>query len=190
MLVDADGAVTIIDYGFAGAPGRAWRAGVDFFMEPELAAAQLARGSAPLTARGEQYSLAALVQLLLTGAYTHDFSLDGEEMLHQLLEIPPRTPDGALGPVLARALAKVPEDRFGSVAELLDAFRAAAPEATPPLIRKPPSILEDVLARLARPDELALAAPTASAMNGGAGFAYPTASACRCTTRHSPPSRR
>ena len=172
VLVDGDGAVTIIDFGYAGPPGYPWRAGIDFFMEPELAAARLSRGSAPLSERGEQYALAALVQLMLTGSYTHDFSLDGEAMLRQLLELPPRTPDGPLGAVLVRALAKAPEERFGSVAQLLDAFRAAMPAVAPRVVRRTPAILDEVLARLAKPEALELPAPTASAMNGAAGFAY------------------
>lgn len=194
VLVDADGAVTIIDYGFAaqaahaGVLGGGGRAGVDFFMEPEVARARVAGEPLPVASpRGEQYAIAALVFLLLTGAHTHAFSLEEQEMLHELAERPPLSfaavgaPDlPAVAAVLTRALAKEPGARFGSVAQLRDAFHAAAardrrPPGAPPRGGPAAALLESVLARLAIPGELAndgLEAPTASVMNGAAGFAY------------------
>jgi serine/threonine protein kinase len=194
VLVDADGAVTIIDFGLAtrpAAPGTpSWdgRGGIDFFLEPEIATARLAGRPppAPSTA-GEQYSLGALVYLLLTGAHTHAFSLEPEEMLRQLLEQPPLPFDrhGAwempvVERTISRTLAKDPSARYRSVSSLLRSFRAAAKRdrkrsamATRPA--PDPPLLDDVLGRLAAPGELfagGLDAPTASIMNGGAGFAY------------------
>ncbi|MDQ3933622.1 MAG: protein kinase, partial [Actinomycetota bacterium] len=194
-LVDAAGAVAIIDFGLAvraggGAAGP--RGGIDFFMEPEVARAHLARRPPPPpTSAGEQYCLAAMLYLLLTGAHTHAFSLEPEPMLRQLVKEPPlpfrrhgTTDLPAVEAVLGRALAKEPGDRYPSTTELLASFRDAAARdqetaggaRTPP----PPSsaareLLDDVLARLAVPGDLfagELPAPTASAMNGGAGFGY------------------
>ncbi|MDW5595747.1 lanthionine synthetase LanC family protein [Conexibacter stalactiti] len=193
-----DGSVTLIDFGLAtrpAAPGSVHaglRGGVDFFLDPETAAARLARGATPaLSPAGEQYSLGALLQLLLTGAHTHDFSLEPEQMLRQLVEQPPvpfsRHDAGDLAAVervVGRALAKQPEERFASTRALLDAFRQAAaedlsrPRAAPPRRAEQAAarqLVDDVLGRLAVPGPLydgGLAAPTASAMNGGAGFAY------------------
>jgi len=198
VLVDAESAITIIDYGLAGqrcergTPAAGARGGIDFFMESELAAARLAgRPSPALSCAGEQYSLGSLLYLLLTGAHTHAFSLEEQEMLRQLLEQPPlpfhRHGVGDLPAVertLARALAKDPGARYRSLAYLLRSFRAAAARdlerargagraAREPQRRR--QLVDDVLARLAVPGDLfagGLAAPTASAMNGGAGFAY------------------
>ncbi|HEY3830444.1 MAG TPA: lanthionine synthetase LanC family protein [Solirubrobacteraceae bacterium] len=197
-FVDGSGAVTIIDYGLAGRPLAAnmpvapWRGGVDFFMEPEIASARLTGDRDPLLSfQGEQYSLGALLYLLLTGAHTHAFSLEHEEMLRQLLEQSPlpfarhgARDLPAIERTLARALNKDPAKRYRSSGYLLRAFRAAATRdrrrtqiAT--LARTEPGpgerLLEEVLARLALGGELftgKLAPPTASAMNGGAGFAY------------------
>ena len=91
MCVDGSGTVTIIDYGLAGkatpdSRHGGLRGGIDFFMEPEVASARLAGRPEPaLSLRGEQYSLGALLYLVLTGAHTHAFSLEHEEMLRQLL---------------------------------------------------------------------------------------------------------
>jgi serine/threonine-protein kinase len=198
LLVDAHGSVKIIDFGLAAGPplssgsASGWRGGIDFFMEPELAAARLAgRQSAPLSAAGEQYSLASLLYLLLTGAYTHEFSLEQDEMLRQLLEQPPvpfqdRGVDDLLAVerVLARALAKDPGSRWPTVLEFRRAFRSAAASDLDRMADTAPAsrtadqvrqLLGEVLERLAVSGPLfggGLAAPTASAMNGGAGFAY------------------
>lgn len=197
VLVAAEGKVTIIDYGLAGRPRKPgtavdWRGGIDFFMEPEIAAERLAgRRSPALSIAGEQYSLGSLLYLLLTGAHTHTFSLGHEEMLRQLLEQPPlpfeRHGVGDLPAVertLARALAKGPGARHRSVAYLLRSFRAAAARDLKRVrsarggARQPSrtrQLLDDVLARLAVPGDLfggGLPAPTTSVMNGGAGLAY------------------
>lgn len=194
LLVGADGRVTVIDFGFAarpaacGAPSAGGRGGVDLFLDPETAAAALAgRPPPPLSASGEQYSLGALLYLLLTGAHTHAFSLEQEEMLRQLLEQPPLPFDRhrawdmpAVERAVARALAKDPEARHRSVADLWRAFRAAAARDRRPAgtaTRPEPArrLLDAVMGRLAAPGELfasGLAAPTASAMHGGAGLAY------------------
>jgi eukaryotic-like serine/threonine-protein kinase len=194
VLVGADGAVTIIDFGLAvmpgtrGTPSAGGRGGIDLFLEPELAAACLAgrRPPAP-SAAGEQYSLGALLYLLLTGAHTHSFSLEQEEMLHQLVEQPPLPfhHHGAWDmPVVertvARTLAKDPSARYRSVSHLLRAFQAAAGRdrrcaRTASQPERAPELLDDVLGRLAAPGSLyagGLAAPTAPVMNGAAGLAY------------------
>lgn len=135
VLVDRDGSVTLIDFGLASRPGDRFvpRGGVDFFMEPESAAAQASgAGASPLTAAGEQYGVAAMLYRLLTGGYTHSFSLEPDEMRRQLLEEPPLPFERhdvqglpAVEPVLRRALSRDPADRFPGMAELLEAYRAA-----------------------------------------------------------------
>ena len=194
VIVGADGSVTLIDFGLAtrpaapGTPSAGERGGIDFFLEPEVAAARLERRPPPASSTaGEQYSVGALLYLLLTGAHTHDFSLEPEEMLHQLLEQPPlpfrrhgawEMP--AVERTVSRALAKDPAARYRTTSSFLRAFRAAAardrsrtlPPTRPAAGRQ---LLDDVLARLGIAGELlerGLEAPTASIQNGAAGFAY------------------
>ena len=131
LLIGSSGQATIIDFGQAHsmserlASGRPGRGVVDLYMEPELARARLDGGKAqPPTPAGEQYSIAALLYFLLSGAHTHDFVLEEGKMLRQVIGDPPRTfaERGLLGfghveRVLRRALEKCPEARFASVRE-------------------------------------------------------------------------
>jgi serine/threonine-protein kinase len=197
VLVEADGSVRLIDFGLAGKPapigtvGRGGRGGVDFFLEPEVAAARLAGEPSPaVTAAGEQYAVAALAYLLISGRHTHEFSLQPEAMLRQLTEVPPLPFEHeggcampAVEAVVRRALEKDPARRHGSMAEFQRQFAAAAtaePQRSParPSRRSgtPAELLDRILDRLAAPDgELfaqGIEAPTAAAMNGGAGFAH------------------
>jgi serine/threonine-protein kinase len=200
VLVGPDERVVLLDFGFAvgGGAGHAVgppvRGGVDFFLEPESAGALLAGRTSEQTPLGEQYSVAALVYLVLTGAHTHSFSLEREQMLRQLRDEPPLPFSTHRGPslpaterVLRRALSRNPADRHLSLAHMLKSLRTAAAsdraaaeratsDASP--TRTPEAgtrLLDGVLARLAAPGPLfdgGLAAPTASAWSGGAGFAY------------------
>jgi eukaryotic-like serine/threonine-protein kinase len=195
VLAEPAGTVGLIDFGLAvepappGTAGSGIRGGVDFFLDPETAAARLAGEMAPvLSVATEQYSIATLLYLLLTGAHTQEFSLEPEEMLRQLVE---REPDPferhgvelpAVEAVVRRGLGKDPAERHDSVAEFRRAFAAAAAAererpatAQRPSRRQGAALLEGVLERLAAPDgELyaeGIEAPTASVMNGAAGFA-------------------
>lgn len=141
VLVGADGRVTVIDYGMATMIGDAERktpprAGVAFFMEPEQARA-LAAGNAPppLTAAGEQYAVAAMLYLALTGTHYLDFSLERSEMLRQIANEAPialaergRQGFGDVEQVLFRALAKEPDQRFVDLAEMRVALAECARE--------------------------------------------------------------
>jgi eukaryotic-like serine/threonine-protein kinase len=188
VLVDAAGRIWLIDFGLAAsrnAPPVIPRGGIDLFLEPELARARLAHVDPPaLSAAGEQYSVAALVYLLVTGAHTHVFALEQEQMLRQLADEPPlrfaahRARDlGAVEETLGRALAKEPSARYPSVEAFRDAFRevsaAQRHRRRPVLRRESESVLADVLERLRGPLlDAALEAPTASVNLGAAGLAY------------------
>ncbi len=191
ILVEAGGRVRLIDFGLAArieSPDRVPRGGIDLFLEPELARARLAGLPAPpASPAGEQYSVAALLYLVLTGAHTHVFSLDEKRMHRQLLADPPlpfATHDARgleiVEPVLARALSKSPGDRFESmeafwehsVPRHLQAEAAGGdrkhslPRSTAPGRRGP---------RTGSPVPLAegeLEPPTASINLGAAGLAY------------------
>jgi serine/threonine protein kinase len=138
LLVDRDGHVRLIDFGFA-VPVDAElqrqaqadeRGGVAFFYEPELARAFLAGKSGVVASKaGEQYAVASMIFQLITGAYTRDFSLGRTEMLREIADLPPLPfvnrgmdawPD--MEAVLHRALSKEPSERFASIADLAAAL--------------------------------------------------------------------
>jgi eukaryotic-like serine/threonine-protein kinase len=152
LLIARDGAVRLLDFGYSRlatlpesleAPGRG---GVAYFYEPEQAAAMREGSQLPsATPAGEQYALAALLYLLAAGAHSRDFSLERAEMLRQVTADPPLSfaergaaPWPQLEAVLARALAKTPEERFPSVSALaaaldrIEAPRTAASEWSRP----------------------------------------------------------
>jgi serine/threonine protein kinase len=136
ILIARDGEVRIVDYGlsrmecdderFALLP----RGGVGFFFDPEYARAALDHSVLPLaTFAGEQYSIGALIYLLVTGRHYLDFSVEKEKLLHQIVEQLPlplaaRGLPGAvaLDRVLLRALSKDPSARFPDVASMAAAY--------------------------------------------------------------------
>lgn len=141
LLISTNGNVYVIDYGLArtacGSDTRcsaAPRAGVPSFYEPEYAKAILASTAPPLsTFAGEQYAIAALLYILLSGRNYLDFSPGRHEMLRQITEQPPiplsaRGLKGTAGldDVLLRALSKNPYARFPDTEAMGTAFREAA----------------------------------------------------------------
>lgn len=194
VLIGSSGRATIIDFGQAhsiidGRPSeRPGRGVVDLYMEPELARARLAGDKAPPpTAAGEQYSIAALVYLLVSGVHTHDFVLEERQMLRQLIGDPPKTfaERGIPGfahteRTLSRALEKRPDARFASVGEfraaLREAFDRDGDEGRPSRGGKTEggSLLDELIARSALGGRLmrdGMEAPSASVNFGSAGLA-------------------
>jgi serine/threonine-protein kinase len=123
--------VLLADFGIARRMGEASRltatsmtVGTVAYAAPE----QLMGGD--VDGRADQYSLAATAFELLTGSppYLHD---NPAAVISQHITAPPpaiagRRPDLAgLDPVLSRALAKAPADRFDSCAEFAAALRAS-----------------------------------------------------------------
>lgn len=199
ILVDANGAVKLIDFGLAHdlaaeeAPSWRPRGGVGFFFDPEFAQARIA-GSSPdsPTVLGEQYSIGALLYLLMTGTYYLDFSLEDSKVMREIVAAPmisfakrdlPDWPE--LENVIARALAKSPANRHTSVgvlAEKLDSLAVPDSQARSSADAKSGDgtackhLLTRVLGRL-RPDGLLFRdglspAPTCSFNYGALGVAY------------------
>jgi eukaryotic-like serine/threonine-protein kinase len=194
VLVASDDSVTILDYGLACwvGPGQSSaannRGGVDLFMTPECALARmLGAPEPPYCAASEQYAVAALVYLMVSGAHTHDFSLEEQPMLRQIARQPPcaladRCVAGLheVEAVLLRALNKDPDARHDSVADMRAAFTAArtATPWRPPVAAAPVETTELIASVLAaaQPEAPLLTqgfeAPTSSLQNGAAGLAY------------------
>jgi eukaryotic-like serine/threonine-protein kinase len=199
VLVDEHNRVKLIDFGLAvpiiseDTSGEAKRGCVDLFMEPELARAHLAEIPPPrVSAASEQYAVAALVYLVLTGAHTHDFVLEERQMKRQIADEPPRAfrERGVselpyLERTLRRALDKDPALRFPTMRDFLrDLSEACAADqeslrnvrvSAPNRLREAPRLLGEVLERLAISGPLIgtrLEAPTSSVSHGAAGIAY------------------
>jgi serine/threonine-protein kinase len=199
VLVDDEGGVKIIDFGFARISGiesefrGAQRAGVAFFFEPEYAkAAQGKLGPPASTALGEQYALAALLYSIATGNHYLEFSIEKEEMLRQIVEDPPLPfirrgvpawPE--LEQVLGKALAKRPAERFATAADFASAVAAIAQSedavaveevVTPAAFPEAQQMVRSVLARMDVGGSLFVAgldaAPRTSVTYGSAGIAY------------------
>jgi hypothetical protein len=193
-LVLADGSVRLIDFGLADSDQLAGelrpreRGGVGFFFEPELAQARLDGHRAPrLNAAGEQYSVAALIYLVLSSVHYLRFSPEKQAMRRQIVEEEPvkfldagLAPSPAVEEVLGRALAKEPTERFGSMTDFAAAFRAAArsdrrhrrQRARDSLVAGAETLTDSLLAKAELDSAGTFSAPTASLTYGAAGLAY------------------
>lgn len=200
VMVASDGTIKIVDYGLArreGIPSQGEiprRGGIGYFFEPEYAQAVLA-GMPPQQASmlGEQYSLAALLYFLFTGAHYLDFSLEKQVVLQQIAqESPLPFPRRGVLPwpdvekLLAQALSKHAAERFPSVQEFAHRLRQVVPgEHDEPLMvmhtaradaRAAEELLNAVLQRVGFSGPLLASrwtgAPTASVTYGAAGTAY------------------
>ena len=101
-----------------------------FLGTPDYSAPEQIQGRA-VDGRADQYALACVAYQLLTGAVPFERDQGMAVLLAHLSEPPPslgsRRPDlpGAADQVLARALAKAPEKRYGSCRDFADALREA-----------------------------------------------------------------
>jgi Protein kinase domain len=137
-LVRDDGRVVILDFGNARPIDAARavdpvRSGIPQFHDPQMACALLAGRLPPAaTPASEQYAIAVLAYLLLTGLQPIDAPAVHDELLQRIVQrsaLPfaargvPAWPE--VEAVLGRGLAKRPADRFPDVASLARAFSLA-----------------------------------------------------------------
>ncbi len=122
--VDVDSVEVSFAGEFLGTPG---------FTAPEQAAAAVGLAAVPVGPAADQYALAAVLYQLLTGSYTHPVE-GGTLALLTRRATSDATPADLADPaglqratqVMMRALARRPEDRFGSVEQFGLALAAAA----------------------------------------------------------------
>jgi len=125
----------LVDFGYswmASQPPRVGRGGLVSFFEPEYLAGERQNVRVPPSAQGEQYSVAALLYLLITGRHYVDFRYEREEMIRQA-EFDSPMPFAARGippwpeieAILFRGLEKDPARRYGSMAEFAAVLGAA-----------------------------------------------------------------
>lgn len=190
VFVADDGAVRLIDFGFgtiAGETPRVGRGGMYQFFEPEYLAAQHRGIELPASPAGEQYALAALLYLMITGNHYVEFRAERVEMIRQAeTEAPLPFAQRDLPPwpeieaILARALSKDPAQRFPGMRAFADALRAVRDAANAELLATPlcddaAPFLETALQAFARGGAMFesgyIEAPVASINYGSAGAA-------------------
>jgi serine/threonine-protein kinase len=190
IIVSDDGSARVIDFGLAcilGQHPRVGRGGMYYFYEPELLAAQRAGGSSPAIPAAEQYSLAAMLYLLIAGDHYLAFRYEREEMVRQVESDDPLpftarnlAPWPEIEAILGRALSKDPAQRYESTAAFATALRnahgAAVAEArATPLSDRARAFLDETIALFSRGGAMFergfTEAPTASINFGSAGAA-------------------
>jgi serine/threonine-protein kinase len=189
VLVRADG-VELLDFGvsrIADQPVRIPRGGMYYFYEPEFLAGQRNHQMLPSSFAGEQYAVAALLYLLISGKHYLEFNYDRDEMARQAESDPP-LPFAARGvppwpeveQILFRALEKDPSRRFASVAELAERLEAVASVAraealAAPIAEESTRLLDELVRDFSRDGEMFAegypTAPKASINYGYAGAA-------------------
>ncbi len=139
ILVSRAGAVKVVDFGVAKPVDSATKTNTVKGKLPYLAPEQVRR--APVDPRTDLYAIGVTLFELVTGR--RPFAAESElELLQSIVTVPappassvnPEVPE-ALDALIARALAKRPEERFANAAEMvraLEAFLASRPGASTP----------------------------------------------------------
>ncbi len=138
ILVPSDGSgAVLVDFGIGRVRGstRATQSGSWLGTALYVAPEQIQGGE--IDGRADQYSLACVLTEMLTGQapFVHEAIV---QMLWAHVNVPPPSLQDALGPdyaaldeVLARALAKDPDQRFDTATDFLDAARVAVQSVYP-----------------------------------------------------------
>ncbi|WP_051836210.1 serine/threonine-protein kinase [Streptomyces sp. NRRL WC-3742] len=131
LMVRADGALFVADFGIALAIAgtkitmTGGFVGTAAYMSPEQAAHDRAN---PITPSSDLYSMGVVCYEMLTGSLPFDGGAVqlAYKHVHQPAPELPATFPAPVRALVARALAKAPEDRFASAAEMAAAARTAA----------------------------------------------------------------
>ena len=163
VLVDEDGHVYLTDFGVSKQLGgdttdTGRMVGTLDYLAPEQIRGQRVDG------RADQYALACVLYECLTGMPPFRHETEGETLWSHMQDAPPAVPGhAALDPVLARGLAKEPDDRYETCAALIDA--AYEPRIPHRLMRRRHVILAAGV--------VLLAAVVAAALTAGGGAQAP-----------------
>jgi eukaryotic-like serine/threonine-protein kinase len=182
--------VTLLDFGYsrlADRSSRVGRAGLFSFFEPEYLAARKQHRHLPASAAGEQYSVAALLYLLIAGEEYLNFRYERDEMSEQVQNDVPLPfarrnipPWPEVEEILFRALEKDPARRHGSMTEMAALLAHAREHAvreslTTPVSAEAHALLDTTLQSFARGGAMFVARypdpPRASINYGCAGAA-------------------
>jgi len=173
-----DGAtVRLIDFGLSRIDGSSRplmpRGGMYYFFEPEYLASLYGPSQLPASYAGEQYALAAMIYLFLTGKHYLEFRFDREEMIRQAREEAPLpfarrgvAPWPEVERILQRALSKNPAQRYPNMRAFADALRTVHYEVR----HVATELIDEELDALSR-DDAYPTAPHASVNYGAAGAA-------------------
>ncbi|HUN91006.1 MAG TPA: serine/threonine-protein kinase [Burkholderiaceae bacterium] len=187
VLVTAAGVVKVTDFGIAHVDRSNLTASGAVIGTPSYMSPEQLRGD-PVDGRSDLFSAGIVLYQLLTGA--RPFQGSSTEVMQKILNVQPAAPSSivprlgaALDGVLARALAKEPEQRFATagqfLAALAQAMQPADAAAEPPLIA--PDDADDATrvgplpVRAATPSPPAAAAGADSTVDWKAALATPVA---------------
>jgi serine/threonine protein kinase/TolA-binding protein len=133
LFIGSDGHVTLLDFGVIrelNRNSRETRPGA-LMGTPHYTAPEIALGKGNVDYRADLYALGVVLYELLTGSYPFEANNEMALLLAHAQE-PPMDPcalepslSKSMAAVLLRALAKRPEDRFDSGAELVNALETA-----------------------------------------------------------------
>jgi YVTN family beta-propeller protein len=167
VLIDGRGHAYLADFGLTKRldDDRALAGDAPLMGTIDYVAPEQIRGD-QVDGRADVYSLGCLLFECLTGRQPFKRGNDAAVLYAHLEDEPPLT-GGPVDPVIAKALAKSPDDRYQTCAELVDAARSALGVAAP----RPSRVLPLVAA-------IAVAAAVASVaafvlLRGGGGSAAP-----------------
>ncbi len=136
IMFDELGHAIVMDFGIAKAAtgtkltGTGMSIGTPHYMSPEQARAQ------PLDGRSDIYSLGVVAYQCLAGCVPFDgedsFAIGYKHIMEELPEPQLESADHrSLFEIVARMLAKVPDERFQNAQELVDALHGSGPIARP-----------------------------------------------------------
>ena len=121
ILVDEDGHAYLTDFGITKQAGAASTETGEMVGTLDYLAPEQIRGE-PVDGRTDSYALGCVLYECLAGEPPFRRGTQAETLwAHLHDEPPPRDGHASLDPVLAKALAKEPDDRFASCRELVDA---------------------------------------------------------------------
>lgn len=159
IMRDAKGHVRLMDFGIAKQAGEAAGPAVTalgmIVGTPEYMSPEQARGE-KVDFRSDIYALGVVIFEIFTGQVPFRAETPIATIFKHLQEAPPiedAALPAALKPVLRRALAKSPADRYETAADLVKALEHARSETFPSAPAKtttPPSTLADLLAEAER----------------------------------------